>query len=319
MILSIVVPCFNEEEVIYNFYNTTKSIVEKIEYISSYEFIFVDDGSNDKTYNIVSSISKNDKRVKCISFSRNFGKESAILAGLKASRGDLVVLIDADLQHPPSLLPSMTQSIVNDGYDSVMAVRKSRIGEKAIRSFFSKSFYKCINRISDTKIEQNSTDFRMMRREFVDSVLELGEYNRFTKGIFSWVGYKIHTIEYDNIERKAGKTKWNIRSLFKYSFDGIISFSTFPLVVSSLCGFIAFSISIIMLVIFLLKSLIWGDPVRGFPTLVCIILFIGGIQLLCIGILGSYISKIYLEVKNRPKYIVKSKINIDDNAYDNDK
>ncbi|WP_437130828.1 glycosyltransferase family 2 protein [Peptostreptococcus russellii] len=305
MFLSIIVPCFNEEEMVERFYEEVLEHIAKNKNFSKYEFIFIDDGSKDKTLSKIKKLREKDKAVRYVSFSRNFGKEAGIYAGLKSSKGDLVVLMDADLQHPPSLFEKMSDLIVNEGYDSVGAIREDRKGEGKIKSFLSRQFYKFINKISDTYIEENSTDYRMMTRDFVNSVLELSEYNRFTKGIFSWVGYKNTKIKYENVERENGRSKWSLLSLFKYSLEGIISFSTLPLIFSSLLGIICFLISIIMLLVFLIKAMVFGDPVQGFPTIICTIFFLGGIQLLSIGVLGQYLAKSYLEVKNRPIYIAK--------------
>lgn len=305
MFLSIIVPCFNEEEMVERFYEEVLEHIAKNKNFSKYEFIFIDDGSKDKTLSKIKKLREKDKAVRYVSFSRNFGKEAGIYAGLKSSKGDLVVLMDADLQHPPSLFEKMSDLIVNEGYDSVGAIREDRKGEGKIKSFLSRQFYKFINKISDTYIEENSTDYRMMTRDFVNSVLELSEYNRFTKGIFSWVGYKNTKIKYENVERENGRSKWSLLSLFKYSLEGIISFSTLPLIFSSILGIICFLISIIMLLVFLIKAMVFGDPVQGFPTIICTIFFLGGIQLLSIGVLGQYLAKSYLEVKNRPIYIAK--------------
>lgn len=305
MFLSIIVPCFNEEEMVERFYEEVLEHIAKNKNFSKYEFIFIDDGSKDKTLSKIKKLREKDKSVRYVSFSRNFGKEAGIYAGLKSSKGDLVVLMDADLQHPPSLFEKMSDLIVNEGYDSVGAIREDRKGEGKIKSFLSRQFYKFINKISDTYIEENSTDYRMMTRDFVNSVLELSEYNRFTKGIFSWVGYKNTKIKYENVERENGRSKWSLLSLFKYSLEGIISFSTLPLIFSSLLGIICFLISIIMLLIFLIKAMVFGDPVQGFPTIICTIFFLGAIQLLSIGVLGQYLAKSYLEVKNRPIYIAR--------------
>lgn len=305
MFLSIIVPCFNEEEMVERFYEEVLEHIAKNKNFSKYEFIFIDDGSKDKTLSKIKKLREKDKAVRYVSFSRNFGKEAGIYAGLKSSKGDLVVLMDADLQHPPSLFEKMSDLIVNEGYDSVGAIREDRKGEGKIKSFLSRQFYKFINKISDTYIEENSTDYRMMTRDFVNSVLELSEYNRFTKGIFSWVGYKNTKIKYENVERENGRSKWSLLSLFKYSLEGIISFSTLPLIFSSLLGIICFLVSIIMLLVFLIKAMVFGDPVQGFPTIICTIFFLGAIQLLSIGVLGQYLAKSYLEVKNRPIYIAK--------------
>lgn len=307
MFLSIVIPCFNEEGVLDELYGVLKKEINKSEKILSYELIFVDDGSKDKTLEDIKRLKKSDDSIRYISFSRNFGKEAAIYAGLKASRGDLVVLMDADLQHPPELIHEMIDKIVNHGYDSVGTIRKNRVGESKLRAFLSTTFYKFINLLSDTEIKQNATDYRMMTRQFVNSVLDLSEYNRFTKGIFSWVGYNNIDIEYENIDRTTGTSKWNFMNLFKYSIEGIVAFSTMPLFVSSILGIVSFIISSVLLLIFFFKAIIFGEVVKGFPTVICSIFFLGGIQLLTIGILGQYLSKTYLEVKSRPIYISKEK------------
>ncbi|MBC2575461.1 glycosyltransferase family 2 protein [Peptostreptococcus canis] len=307
MFLSIVIPCFNEEGVLDELYGVLRKEINKNEKISSYELIFVDDGSKDKTLEDIKRLKKSDDLIRYISFSRNFGKEAAIYAGLKASKGDLVVLMDADLQHPPELIHEMIDKIVNHGYDSVGTIRKNRVGESKLRAFLSTTFYKFINLLSDTEIKQNATDYRMMTRQFVNSVLDLSEYNRFTKGIFSWVGYNNIDIEYENIDRTTGTSKWNFMNLFKYSIEGIVAFSTMPLFVSSILGIVSFIISSVLLLIFFFKAIIFGEVVKGFPTVICSIFFLGGIQLLTIGILGQYLSKTYLEVKSRPIYISKEK------------
>lgn len=303
MFLSVVVPCYNEENGIEKFYSEVLKYIKMDKIISKYEFIFIDDGSSDKSLDKMKELRKKDPNVRYISFSRNFGKEAGIYAGLRASLGELTVLMDADLQHPPELINRMSQLIVYEGYDSVGTVRENRKGECKFRSFLSNLFYSLINSISDTYIEANSTDYRMMNRKFLDSVLALSEYNRFTKGIFSWVGYKNATLKFSNVERETDKSKWSIFKLFKYSLEGIISFSTAPLVVSSILGILSFAVAIIMLIVFLFKFLVVGESVKGFPTIICTIFFLGGIQLLSIGILGQYFSKAYLEIKNRPIYI----------------
>lgn len=307
MKLSIIAPCYNEEINIKLFYDEVLKNIEKIKNIKKYEIIYIDDGSNDNTLIEIKKIAEKNKSVKYISFSRNFGKESAIFAGLEYSNGDYIVLMDVDLQHPPELMELMVKKISEDNYDSVAAIRKDRNKENFIRAFFSKSFYLVLNKISNIEIKKNSTDYRMMTKQFKESVLSLGEYNRFTKGIFNWVGYETYNIEYENISRKKGESKWSFMDLFKYSIEGIISFSVFPLLISSILGIISFTISIIMLVVFFFKSIIFGEVIRGFPTIICSIFFIGGIQLLSIGILGQYLAKTYLEVKNRPQYIIKDK------------
>lgn len=307
MLLSIVVPCFNEEETLMRMYLALIEEINSNRVFDRYEMIFVDDGSRDNTLGIMKELRNRDKCVRFVSFSRNFGKEAAIYAGLKASLGDLVVLMDADLQHPPKILHEMVNKIISDNYDSVGAVRCDRHGESVLRSFLSRCFYRLINAMSDTEIRKNATDYRMMTRQFVDSVLALSEVNRFTKGIFSWVGYRCTDIEYENVDRECGDSKWSFRSLFKYSIEGIVAFSTTPLMISSFLGIISFLGAFLMLFIFFMKTIIFGETVEGFPTIVCSIFLLGGIQLLTIGILGQYLSRTYLEVKNRPIYIEKER------------
>ena len=307
MLLSIVVPCYNEEDTLYELYRVLKYEIDKMAGLEHYEIILIDDGSKDNTLKIFKDLKKIDDNVRYTSFSRNFGKEAGIYAGLKMSKGDVIVLMDADLQHPPAILHDMFYKITVDGYDSVGAYRRNRDGESKLRAFLSSMFYKVIDFISDTEIRQNATDYRMMTRQFVDSVLCLGENNRFTKGIFSWVGYNCTYIEYDNIDRTLGQSKWDMKSLIKYSIEGIVAFSTKPLMISSLLGMVSFLCAIAILITFIFKTLIFGEVVEGFPTLVCSIFLLGGIQLLTIGILGQYLSKTYLEVKNRPIYIEKEK------------
>jgi len=307
MLLSVVVPCYNEEATLKELYRVVKSEIDKMRYFSAYELIFVDDGSKDATLDIIKELKNEDNLVRFVSFSRNFGKEAGIYAGLKASKGDIVVLMDADLQHPPYLLCQMAEKVLTQGYDSVYAIRRNRQGESKIRAFLSSSFYKVINKMSDTYIMQNSTDYRMMTRQFVDSVLSLSENNRFTKGIFSWVGYKCDYIEYDNIDRTLGESKWGLRSLMKYSVEGIVAFSTTPLMISSFLGILSFLGAFFIMMVFVVKTLLFGEVVEGFPTIICSIFLLGGIQLLTIGILGQYLSRTYLEVKNRPIYIEKEK------------
>ena len=302
--ISIIVPCYNEEEAMPLFYEEickTASTFDKVDF----EFIFVNDGSRDKTLEVARELAKKDKRVRYISFSRNFGKEAAMLAGLEYSVGDYVAIMDADLQDPPSMLHEMYDGIKNEGYDCVATRRVNRKGEPPIRSFFAKCYYKIINKISDTEIVDGARDYRLMSRQMVDSILSLKEYNRFSKGIFSWVGYKTKWLEYKNVERVAGTTKWNFWKLFLYSLESIVAFSTVPLAISSIIGILFFLISMVMVVFIVVRTLTLGDPVAGWPSLVCIIFFVSGIQLFCVGIIGQYLSKLYLEVKNRPVYIVK--------------
>ena len=303
--ISIVVPCYNEEKNINNFYEEMIKTLEKVKENYSYEIIFVNDGSNDQTEIEVKKVRKTDKNVILISFSRNFGKEAAIYAGLNNATGDLVALIDADLQHPPVTILEMIKGI-NEGYDVVATKRKNRKGEPAIKSAFSKLFYKMMRMF--IPIEKNVQDFRLMKKEVVDAILSLKEYNRFSKGIFTWVGFNIKYIEIENIERKAGKTKWSFKKLFSYAIEGITSFTTAPLKASTLMGFCISIIAIISTIVIILQTLIYGKDVPGYASIITAILFMGGVQLISIGILSEYISKMYLEIKKRPKYIIKEKI-----------
>lgn len=304
-LISIVVPCYNEQEAMPIFYDEITNIANKMANDVEMEFIFVDDGSKDNTLKVARELNKKDNRVKYISFSRNFGKEAAIYAGLEKAKGDFIALMDVDLQDPPEMLIDMYKNIVNEGYDCVATRRITREGEPPIRSFFARCFYSLINKISKIEIVDGARDYRLMTRQMVNSILELKEYNRFSKGIFSWVGYNTKWLEYKNIERVAGETKWSFWKLFIYSIDGIVAFSTAPLSIASILGVILCLLAFIFICITITKTLIWGDPAAGYPSLICIITFIGGIQLLCTGILGQYISKTYLETKNRPIYIIK--------------
>ena len=271
-----------------------------------FELIFVDDGSKDRTLEICKELKLLDERVHYLSFSRNFGKEAALYAGLKAATGDYIAVMDADLQDPPELLKDMLSILQNDNQiDCVATRRTTRKGEPPIRSFFAKNFYKLINKISKSEIMDGARDFRMMTRQVVDTVLSMEEYNRFSKGIFGWIGFRTKWLDYVNVERVAGETKWSFWKLFLYAIDGIIAFSTMPLVIASLSGILFCITAILMAVYFAVKTVLYGDPVAGFPTLICLILLIGGVQLFCIGILGQYLSKTYLEAKKRPIYIVK--------------
>ena len=302
--ISVIVPCYNEEESMPLFYEEICKVADSFKHVG-FEFIFVNDGSRDRTLSIARELSSKDKRVRYISFSRNFGKEAAILAGLEYSVGDYVAIMDADLQDPPSLLHEMYDGIKNEGYDCVATRRVSRKGEPPIRSFFAKCYYKLINKISKTEIVDGARDYRLMSRQMVNSILELKEYNRFSKGIFSWVGYNTKWLEYKNVERVAGTTKWSFWKLFLYSLESIVAFSTVPLAIASVMGLLFFLVSVIMIVFIIVKTLTIGDPVAGWPSLVCIIFFVSGVQLFSIGVIGQYLSKLYLEVKQRPVYIVK--------------
>ncbi len=306
-LLSIVVPCFNEEESVGFFLKEVQR--ELINY--NFEIIFVNDGSTDNTLKNIKDLASSNSNVKYISFSRNFGKESAIYAGLKNTSGDLICVMDADLQHPPRLLPQMIEEISNDGCDIVAARRTSREGEPALKSFFSHLFYKIFNRISDLDLVEGATDYRMMTRQVSDSILKLNEYNRFSKGLFQWVGFNTKWIDYENVERVAGETTWSFWGLVKYSVEGIIAFTTLPLSISIFLGTIFSVIAFVYMLFIVVKNLLFSDPVQGFATIMCSLLLLGGIQLLSIGVLGKYLEKTYFETKNRPIFIVKES-NIDD-------
>lgn len=302
--ISVVVPCYNEEESLPLFYRKINDIAEEMKE-QEFEFLFINDGSRDATLEILKELHRKDKRVRFCSFSRNFGKEAGIYAGLQYAKGDYVVLLDADLQHPPEYIPKMYKIITMESYDSVAMKRVNRKGEKKVRSFFSAAFYKVINKISQTNIDEGATDYRMMSRQMVDAVLAMKEYHRFTKGIFSWVGFETKWLEYENVERQAGETKWSFVGLMKYSLEGIFAFSTTPLALSSVMGLLFCVLAFLTGLIVVIKTLIWGDPVAGFPTLICVILLIGGIQLLVIGIQGQYLAKAYMEIKERPVFLIK--------------
>lgn len=303
-LISIIVPCYNEQEVLPIFYKEiTRVAADMAGY--DFEFIFVDDGSKDETLSKCKKLAESDDRVKYVSFSRNFGKEAAMYAGLEKSRGDMVAIMDADLQDPPALLAQMVYAIENEGYDSVATRRVTRKGEPVIRSFFARLFYKLINKISKTEIVDGARDYRLMSRQFVNSLLELSERNRFSKGLFGWVGYKTKWLEYENVERAAGQTKWSFWKLFLYSLEGIMAFSTAPLAISAIVGFMMCAVAAAAIIFIVIRTLMFGDPVSGWPSMVCIILFIGGIQLFCLGIVGEYLAKTYTEIKNRPIYICR--------------
>ena len=303
-IISVIVPCFNEQESLPFFYEEINKVSIQMNALS-FEFIFVDDGSKDNTLSVIKEYASKDERVKYISFSRNFGKEAAIYAGFEDCIGDYAVLMDADLQDPPSLLPEMYKAIKEEGYDSAATRRVTRKGEPPIRSFFARMFYKIINRISDADIVDGARDYRLMTRAMVDTIISMSEYNRFSKGIFGWIGFNTKWIEYENVERVAGETKWSFWKLFKYSLEGITAFSVEPLQIASVFGMFFSMIALIMIIVIIVRTLVFGDPTSGWPSLVCIIMLIGGIQLLCIGILGQYLSKTYLETKHRPIYVTK--------------
>ena len=304
-LLSVIVPCYNEEENVKYFYEELmKNQGFFDEKKLDVEIIYVDDGSKDKTVEEVKKLREKADNVHLISFSRNFGKEAGIYAGFQKAKGDYVVMMDADLQDPPSLLPEMF-SYIEQGYDSVATRRVSRKGEPPIRSFFARMFYKIMNKISQTDIVDGARDYRLMTRQVVDSILAMCEYNRFSKGIFGWVGYETKWLEYENVERVHGETKWNFWKLFLYSIEGITAFSTAPLAIASFTGVLFCLIAFVAIIFIIVRTAIWGDPVGGWPSLVCIICLVSGVQLLCLGIVGQYLSKTYMEVKQRPIYLVK--------------
>ncbi len=308
--ISLIVPCFNEQEVLPIFYEETVKVIDTMD--ADFEFIFVDDGSKDNTILIMRELAERDNRVTYISFSRNFGKEAAMYAGLEKSTGDWCIVMDSDMQDPPSLIPQMYHAVCHEGYDSVATCRETRAGEPPVRSFFARMFYRIINRISDSDIKDGARDFRIMSRQMVNSILSMGEYNRFSKGIFGWVGFKTKWLPYENVERAAGKTKWSFWKLFKYSLDGIVNFSSVPLYISSWVGILFCVIALFTTIFFFVRRLAFGDPVTGWASTACIITFIGGVQLFCIGVLGQYMARMYLETKDRPKYIVRETNRKDD-------
>lgn len=307
-LFSVIVPCYNEEENVAPFYEELlKHVSFMAEKNIELELLFVDDGSRDRTVQEVKKLREKDERVHLVSFSRNFGKEAAMYAGLENAAGDYVVLMDVDLQDPPALLPEM-YSYIEQGYDSVATRRVSRKGEPPIRSFFARAFYRLMKRISKTEIMDGARDYRLMTRQMVDAILSMHEYNRFTKGIYGWVGFQTKWLEYENVERMRGETKWNFWKLFMYSLEGITAFSTVPLMLASVAGVLFCVLAFLLIIFIIVRKLIFGDPVSGWPSLVCIILMTSGVQFFCTGILGQYLAKTYMEVKRRPIYIVKEKL-----------
>lgn len=307
-LLSAIVPCYNEEKNISYFYEEfIKNEAFFKENDLEFELWYIDDGSKDRTVEEVKKLAGRDKRVHLISFSRNFGKEAALFAGLEKAGGDYVACMDADLQDPPALLPEMFGYIF-EGYDMAATRRVNRKGEPLIRSFFARMFYKLINRISDTEIVDGARDFRLMTRQVVDALLSMREYNRFTKGIFSWVGFRTRWIEFENVERKSGETKWSFWKLFMYSLEGIMSFSTAPLAFAAFMGVVFCLLSFALIIFTIVRKAVFGDPTSGWPSLVCIISMISGVQLFCLGIVGEYLAKTYMEVKKRPIYLVKEEL-----------
>lgn len=303
-LITIVVPCYNEEKALPYYYNKMKEIMQKMEYVN-FEIILVNDGSTDGTVLEMKKIAQKDDRIKYILLSKNFGKEAAMYAGFEYSKGDYIAIMDADLQDPPDLLEDMYNELRRGEYDCVATRRTTRKGEPPIRSFFARMFYKLINKISKTEMVDGARDYRLMTRQMLNAIVNMKEYNRYSKGLFSFVGFNTKWLEYENVERVAGETHWSFWKLFKYALEGITAFSTVPLVISSVIGMIFFFISIIAIIYIVINTLLYGNPTSGWPSMICIIFMVTGIQLFCIGIIGQYLAKIYLEVKNRPIYIVK--------------
>ncbi len=313
MLVELIVPCYNEEAVLNMFYEESISVIDTIK---DYDFniIFVNDGSKDNTLKVMQNLAEKDNRVKYISFSRNFGKESAMYAGLKNSKGDYVVVMDADLQHPPKLIPDMIK-VMEEGYDCCATNRVSRDGDSKLRQFFTKNFYRFVNKISDVDMPDGAGDFRMMNRKMINAILAMSEVQRFSKGIFSWVGFETKWIEFHDVERAAGETKWSFWGLFKYAAEGITAFSTVPLKMAIYLGSLISSIAFVYLVYIIICTLLYGNEIAGYASLITILLFMGGCIILCCGILGEYIAKIYIEVKNRPVYLI-GKTNIENPKHD---
>lgn len=307
--ITLIIPCFNEQDVLLVFYEEITAVLTNMG--CEYELLFVDDGSSDRTLEVIQELGNTDSHVCYLSFSRNFGKEAAMYAGFCNAHGDYVAVMDADMQDPPSLLPEMMKKLQSGEFDSVAARRVSRKGEPAVRSWFARSFYKLINRISDTDIVDGARDFRLMKREMAEAVVSMGEYNRFSKGIFGWIGFRTFWLPYENVERAAGETKWSFWKLFRYAVEGIINFSQAPLRIASWFGIGMTVFSFVMLLVVVIRKICFGDPVAGWASLICVIIFIGGIQLFCMGVMGQYIAKTYMETKGRPHYIV-AKSNMDD-------
>ena len=300
--ISLIVPCYNEEEALPIFYEESVKVLNTMDV--DYEILIVDDWSKDRTFEIARRFAEENEHLKYISFSRNFGKEAAMYAGFCNAIGDYVAVMDADMQDPPSLLPKMYEILEAGEYDSVATRRVDRKGESKVRSFFARLFYRIINRISDADVVDGARDFRLMKREMVDAIVSMSEYNRFSKGIFGWIGFKTYWLPFENVERVAGTTKWSFWGLFKYAISGIINFSQFPLEVASGFGIVMTIVAFVMLLFVIIRKLLFGDPVAGWASTMCVIIFIGGIQLMCLGIIGEYLGKTYMETKNRPQYIV---------------
>ena len=304
--ISLVVPCYNEEEALPLFYRAADEVARSMPE-TAFEFLFVDDGSTDATLALLRELRAKDARVRYLSFSRNFGKEAALYAGLEAAGGDYVAVMDADMQDPPSLLPEMYALVCSGELDGAATRRVTRAGEPPVRSFFARLFYALIRRISNTEIVDGARDFRLMTRQMTEAVLQMGEYNRFSKGIFGWVGFRTKWLEYENVQRAAGQTKWSFWKLFVYSLEGITAFSTVPLAMAAVLGIVFCAVSLLAICVIIVRTLLWGNPVSGWPSLACILFFVGGVQLLCTGIVGQYLAKTYLETKRRPLYLIKER------------
>lgn len=302
--VSLIIPCYNEQEALPIFHGEVTKVMKGLSADYDYELIFVNDGSKDATLSILKELAEKDEHVTYLSFSRNFGKEAAMYAGFCNADGDYVAVMDADMQDPPALIPEMLQIIESGEYDSVATRRVSRQGEPPIRSWFARRFYRIINKISDADVVDGARDFRLMKREMVDAIVSMSEYNRFSKGIFGWIGYRTYWLPYENVERVAGETKWSFWKLLKYAIDGIINFSQVPLSIASWGGILLTFVAVLALIFIVVRRLVFGDPVNGWASTICIVIFIGGIQLFCMGIMGQYIAKTYMEAKNRPHYIV---------------
>ena len=300
--ISLLIPCYNEQEALPYFYREATAVLERMQY--DYEMIFIDDGSGDRTLSVLKELAGIDPHVRYLSFSRNFGKEAAMYAGFCHARGDYTAVMDADMQDPPSLLPQMMEILQSGEYDSVAARRVDRSGEPPVRSWFARRFYKLVNRISDADIVDGARDFRLMKKKMADAVVSMGEYNRFSKGIFGWIGFRTCWLPYENVERVAGETKWNFWKLLKYAVDGIINFSQVPLSLASWFGIGMTAVSFVMLLFVIIRRICFGDPVAGWASMICVMIFIGGIQLFCMGVMGQYIAKTYMETKKRPHYII---------------
>lgn len=307
-LLSVIVPCYNEQEALPYFYDAIVKVSDEMKAVwqdLEFEYLFIDDGSKDNTLAVIEGLREKDKRVRYVSFSRNFGKEAGLYAGLSNARGDLAVTMDADMQDPPALLPDLYRAVVEEGYDSAATRRVTRKGEPPLRSFFARMFYRLINRMSAADIVDGARDYRIMNRRMIDTIVGMKEYNRFTKGIYGWIGFDTKWIEFENVERVAGETKWSFWKLFKYALEGIIGFSTIPLSMATWFGLLMSAISFIGILFIIVKKLAFGDPTSGWSSMVCIILLVAGIQLFCMGVIGQYLSKAYLESKHRPIYIAK--------------